>query len=95
MVVAMKPAVGMPSTAYHTALAQFDRAAHYLDIPDDIKEYLRYPRREFTVNFPVKRDNGTVEVFTGYRVHHNTALGPSKGGIRYSLVRPGKPEGEF
>jgi glutamate dehydrogenase (NAD(P)+) len=81
----MKPAVGTPSTAYHTALAQFDRAAHYLDIPDDIKEYLRYPRREFTVNFPVKRDNGTVEVFTGYRVHHNTALGPSKGGIRYSL----------
>ncbi len=85
MVIAMKPAADVTSTAYHTALAQFDRAVHYLDIPDDIKEYLRYPRREFTVNFPVKRDNGTVEVFTGYRIHHNTALGPSKGGIRYSL----------
>ncbi len=85
MVVAMKAAVGTISTAYHTALAQFDRAVHYLDTPDDIKEYLRYPRREFTVNFPVRRDDGSVEVFTGYRIHHNTALGPSKGGIRYSL----------
>lgn len=46
---------------------------------------MRYPRREFSVNFPVRRDDGSVEMFTGYRVHHNTTLGPSKGGIRYSL----------
>ena len=71
--------------AYETALAQFDRAVSFLNISSGVTEFLRYPRREFTVNFPVKRDDGTVEMFTGYRVHHNTVLGPSKGGIRYSL----------
>jgi len=71
--------------AYETALAQFDRAVRYLNIPDGVVEFLRYPRREFTVNFPVKRDDGRIEMFTGYRVHHSTVLGPSKGGIRYSL----------
>ncbi len=71
--------------AYKTALAQYDRATQHLkDVSEDIIEYMRYPRREFAVNFPVRRDNGMVEVFTGYRVHHNTVLGPSKGGIRYS-----------
>ena len=54
------------------------------DIPDGVVEFMRYPRREFTVNFPVRRDNGTIEMFTGYRVHHNTALGPTKGGLRFS-----------
>jgi glutamate dehydrogenase (NAD(P)+) len=72
-------------SAYDTALAQYNRAVSHLDFKDDILEYMRYPRREFTVNFPVRRDDGRVEMFTGYRVHHNTVLGPSKGGIRYSL----------
>jgi glutamate dehydrogenase (NAD(P)+) len=71
--------------AYRTALAQYDRAVRHLDLPEDIVEYMRYPRREFTVNFPVKRDDGKMEMYTGYRVHHSTVLGPSKGGIRYSL----------
>src|SRR5690606_22975141 len=57
-----------------------------LNIDDNVIEFLRYPRREFTVNFPVRRDNGKFEMFTGYRVHHNTILGPSKGGIRYSTA---------
>jgi len=70
--------------AYRTALSQYDRAVSYLDLDDNIREFLRYPRREFTVNFPVRRDNGSVEMFTGHRVHHSTVLGPSKGGIRYS-----------
>ncbi|GAB1421843.1 Glu/Leu/Phe/Val dehydrogenase [Anaerolineales bacterium] len=70
--------------AFQTALTQFNRAASYTGLPEDLLEFLRYPRREFTVNFPVRRDNGKIEMFTGYRVHHNTALGPSKGGIRYS-----------
>ncbi|MBE2182278.1 MAG: Glu/Leu/Phe/Val dehydrogenase [Anaerolineae bacterium] len=74
------------TNAYDTALAQFDRAVRYLPIPDGVAEFLRYPRREFTVNFPVKRDDGNLEMFTGYRVHHSTILGPSKGGIRYSLA---------
>ena len=73
------------SNAYNTAIAQFNRAAHFLDLPADIIDYMRYPRREFTVNFPVRRDDNTIEMFTGYRVHHSTILGPSKGGIRYSV----------
>lgn len=74
------------SSAFGTALAQYDRAVRYLDLSDDVVEFMRYPRREFTVNFPVKRDNGKIEMFTGYRVHHSTVLGPSKGGIRYNLA---------
>ncbi len=73
------------SGPYETALLQFDRAVGHLDLPESVTEYMRYPRREFTVNFPVRRDDGTTEMFTGYRVHHSTVLGPSKGGIRYSL----------
>lgn len=73
-------------SVFGTALAQFDRAVRYLNLSDGIAEYLRYPRREFSVNFPVRRDDGKVEIFTGYRVHHNTVMGPSKGGIRYSLA---------
>jgi len=65
------------------ALAQFDRAAEYLDINAGIAEMLRHCKRELTVNFPVKMDDGTVRIFTGYRVHHSIILGPSKGGIRY------------
>lgn len=72
--------------AYQNALAQYNRAVHKLGLDENTAEYLRWPRREFTVNFPVRRDDGRVEMFTGYRVHHNTILGPSKGGIRYSTA---------
>lgn len=86
MVVAFNPPVEQTThNAFHMALAQFDRAVRYLNISDGVADFLRYPRREFTVNFPVKRDNGDIEMYTGYRVHHSTVLGPSKGGIRYSL----------
>ena len=71
-------------SAYQTAIAQYNRATEHLEIEDDLIEFMRYPRREFTVNFPVRRDNGKMEMFTGYRVHHSTVLGPSKGGLRYS-----------
>jgi glutamate dehydrogenase (NAD(P)+) len=74
----------MGDEAYRTALDQYDYAVSFLGIDDGIKEFLRYPRREFSVNFPVRRDDGRIEMFTGYRVHHTTVLGPSKGGIRYS-----------
>ncbi len=69
---------------YEVALQQYDRAVAYLDLPAGIKSFLRYPKRELTVNFPVRMDNGDIRIFTGYRVHHNTVLGPSKGGIRYA-----------
>lgn len=88
MVVAYNAASAAQQTnnPFDTALSQYDRAVHYLDLPAGVIEFLRYPRREFSVNFPVKRDDGRIEMFTGYRVHHNTVLGPSKGGIRYSLA---------
>src|SRR5690606_15141360 len=73
-------------SAYQTAIAQYNRATEHININDNVIEFMRYPRREFTVNFPVRRDNGKFEMFTGYRVHHNTILGPSKGGIRYSTA---------
>src|SRR5260370_41710962 len=69
---------------YQTALKQYDRAVSFLDVPDGLVEFMKWPRRVVTVNFPVRLDNGEIQVFTGFRVHHNTVLGPSKGGIRYS-----------
>jgi len=69
---------------YEIAVHQFDKAAAYLpDLKAGIKDMLRKPKRELTVNFPVKMDDGSVKIFTGYRVHHSTILGPTKGGIRY------------
>ncbi|NLE51859.1 MAG: Glu/Leu/Phe/Val dehydrogenase [Chloroflexi bacterium] len=70
--------------AYEVAIRQYDRAVAYLDLPAGIKNFLRYPKRELSVNFPVRMDNGDINIFSGYRVHHNTVLGPSKGGIRYA-----------
>ncbi len=69
---------------YQTALSQFDHAVSLLNLPNGLAEFLKWPKRELTVNFPVRLDSGEVKVFTGYRIHHNTVLGPSKGGIRYS-----------
>ncbi len=73
----------MTENAYANALRQYDTAVSYLDINPGLVAYMRMPKRELTVNFPVEMDNDSVRVFTGYRVHHNTALGPTKGGIRY------------
>ena len=70
-------------SALESALAQFDRAAAHLDLSDESRAILRVPKREWTVNFPVRMDDGRVEVFTGYRVQHNMARGPAKGGMRF------------
>ncbi len=69
--------------ALESALAQFDRAADFLDLAPDSRDILRLPKREWTVNFPVTMDDGNTRVFTGYRVQHNMARGPAKGGIRF------------
>ncbi len=68
---------------FRIAQQQFDKAAELLELPQSISEVLRVPQRELTVNFPVKMDNGTTKVYTGYRVQHNLGRGPVKGGIRY------------
>ena len=77
-------ASGSPgSGALAAALAQFDAAADHLDLDAGVRETLRAPHRELTVRFPVRLDDGRVRVFTGYRVQHNVARGPAKGGLRY------------
>mgnify|MGYP000412777476 FL=1 len=68
---------------YKMALQQLAIVAELLELDPKIHEFLKYPERELTVNFPVQMDDGSVRIFTGYRVQHNRARGPSKGGIRY------------
>jgi glutamate dehydrogenase (NAD(P)+) len=71
------------SEMHRTAVAQLDQVAERLHLDHDIHIRLRYPRRALVVSIPVRMDDGRTEVFMGYRVHHNTALGPTKGGLRY------------
>jgi glutamate dehydrogenase (NAD(P)+) len=71
------------AAALAAALAQFDAAADHLALEAGIRAVLRAPQRELTVHFPVQRDDGSVEVFQGYRVQHNVARGPAKGGLRF------------
>jgi glutamate dehydrogenase (NAD(P)+) len=68
---------------WEIAQRQFDLAAGKLNLDPGLRRVLRQPRRELTVHFPVKMDDGSVQVFTGYRVQHNLGRGPAKGGIRY------------
>ena len=68
---------------WEVAQRQFDLAAERLGLDEGMRRVLREPRREFTVHFPVHMDDGSVQVFTGYRVQHNLGRGPAKGGIRY------------
>jgi len=69
--------------AWHVAQQQFDLAADKLNLDPGLRRVLREPRRELTVHFPVQMDDGSVQVFTGFRVQHNLGRGPAKGGIRY------------
>ena len=64
--------------------ARFDLAAQKLDLDEGLWKVLRYPNRELILHIPVTMDDGRIEVFTGFRVQHSIARGPSKGGIRYS-----------
>jgi glutamate dehydrogenase (NAD(P)+) len=68
---------------WEVAQRQFDLAAERLNLDPGMRLVLREPRREFTCHFPVHMDDGSVQVFTGYRVQHNLGRGPAKGGIRY------------
>ena len=65
------------------AQRQFDIAADLLDLDGGLRKILRVPQRELSVNFPVRMDDGRIEVFNGFRVQHNINRGPAKGGIRY------------
>lgn len=67
----------------NNVMRQFDNAADIIDLNPNIRKILEVTNNELVVHFPVRMDNGEVEVFTGYRVQHNNSLGPYKGGLRY------------
>ena len=68
---------------FRLAVAQFDQAAEAMQLDPNLRERLKLPQRSLVVSLPVRMDDGRVEVFTGYRVQHDSSRGPSKGGIRY------------
>ena len=71
-------------SAFAIAQRRFDTAADVLGLSDNTRRLLREVKRELTVHFPVMHDDGTVHLYTGFRVQHNINRGPAKGGIRYS-----------
>ena len=71
------------SSSYRDVLAQFDAAAEWLCLDANIWKRLRLPQRALCVTMPVRMDNGDVHIFQGFRVQHDSALGPTKGGVRY------------
>ena len=73
----------LDTPTFRLAVAQFDQAAHAMQLDANLHERLKLPQRSLVVSLPVKMDDGRVEVFTGYRVQHDSSRGPSKGGIRY------------
>jgi glutamate dehydrogenase (NAD(P)+) len=68
---------------FRMALGQFEQALEHADVPDAVAERLRVPERSVIVGVPVRRDDGSLNMFPGYRVQHSTVLGPTKGGLRY------------
>ena len=71
------------SDVFRMACRQFDKAADAINLPEDLRDRTKYPRRCMAVSLPIRRDNGTVVVFEGYRVQHSLSTGPSKGGLRF------------
>jgi glutamate dehydrogenase (NAD(P)+) len=80
---AAKPVEQTARDLFDTAVEQFNRAADVVGLEDSMRRILSVCQREVTVSFPVEMDDGSVRVFTGHRVQHNTGPGPTKGGIRY------------
>src|SRR3990172_3011957 len=78
-----QPVAAVAPSAWDTALKQLDIVADQLKLDPGLRDVLRAPKRELTVHFPVRLDSGQIKIFTGYRVQHNIARGPAKGGIRY------------
>ena len=82
----MSETTPLVENAFESAQTQLRQVAATLEIDPGVIELLSYPKRELTVHFPVRMDDGSIRIFTGYRVHHNDARGPVKGGIRYSTM---------
>ena len=73
----------LDTPTFRLAVAQFDQAAEAMGLDPNLRERLKLPQRSLVVSLPVRMDDGRVEVFTGYRVQHDSSRGPSKGGVRY------------
>ena len=73
----------LDTPTFRLAVAQFDQAAELMGLDSNLRERLKLPQRSLVVSVPIRMDDGRVEVFTGYRVQHDSSRGPSKGGIRY------------
>src|SRR5438045_2288345 len=71
------------SPTFRMACQQFDLVADHLQIPESERGRIKFPKRSMTVALPIHCDDGTVRVFSGYRVQHHLTLGPTKGGLRY------------
>jgi glutamate dehydrogenase (NAD(P)+) len=76
---------GTEENPYEAMIARFDVAAKKLDLDPGLYKVLTHPEKQIIVSVPMRRDNGEVEVYTGYRVLHNTSRGPAKGGIRFDM----------
>ncbi|HEX9758073.1 MAG TPA: Glu/Leu/Phe/Val dehydrogenase [Nitrospiria bacterium] len=78
-----KPFNEFQTPTYRMAVAQFEEAAEHLKLDPNLRERFKTPQRSLVVSVPVRMDHGGVHVFQGYRVQHDSSLGPSKGGIRF------------
>lgn len=72
------------TNAFEMAQAQFDKVADQLELDQSVREFLRWPMREFHFRIPVRMDDGTVRVFQAFRMQHNDVRGPNKGGLRFA-----------
>jgi glutamate dehydrogenase (NAD(P)+) len=82
-VQATSPPLEWDSPLFLMARAQYEQSLPFADISPDVAERLAFPERAVIVSVPLRRDDGSIEVFPGYRVQHSSVLGPTKGGIRY------------
>ena len=81
--LAQPPESKMRKGLYANVITQFDKAAKRMRLDPDIAKILATTQNEVVVHFPVKMNDGHIEMFTGYRIQHNNTLGPFKGGLRY------------
>src|SRR5712692_7178972 len=81
--MATVPTIQEELNPFEIAKQQFNRAAEYLELEESLRNVLRSAKRQLIVSIPVRMDGGETKVFEGYRVQHNIARGPAKGGIRY------------
>ena len=70
---------------FEAMIERLNEAAKIINLDEDVYQIMKSPAKQILVSLPIRMDNGSTQVFEGYRIIHSTALGPSKGGIRYSM----------